>query len=168
MVSFLDPWTCHRDTTKEGQMKLTITVAAAFALLFAASPASSAAAPGVCEGPHYLDVYRVEITPLAPKIERGGIAKVAATVYRFVGEHDLVPAEGANVVVALSAGDFTRAGGAVTDEQGKATVKIRLDRRFPAGWADAGARATRRPADLPCELVQEAGGVHVERFLRVL
>lgn len=151
-------------------MKLRTVIAGAVALLSLAGPAGALPASGsdACENPRDHEVYRVEIAPVTRTVQRGEAAQVRATVYRSVNGHDLGPAEGATVVIALTSGDFTRAGGAVTDEQGLTTIGIRLGRRFPAGWADARAYATREPADLPCDPYREAGGTEAARFLRVL
>jgi hypothetical protein len=156
---------------EEDDMKLRSAIAGAAALL-AISAGQAVALPAAgndaCESPHDHDIYRMEIAPLTRTVQRGETAQVRATVHRSVNGHDLGPAEGAHVVVALTLGDFTRAGGAVTDEHGLAMVDIRLGRRFPTGWADARAHATREPADLPCHPYREGGGTQAARFLRVL
>ena len=148
-------------------MKKRTTIAGAVALLSLAGFPASAGARDACDGPPDHDTFSVEMTPVAKTVERGKAAQIRATVYRSVDGRELAPAEGARVVVSLRAGDFVRAGGALTDDNGRATIRIRLDKRFPTGWADAGAFATREPADLPCHPYRETGGVTVERFVRI-
>jgi hypothetical protein len=151
-------------------MKARTLIIGALSLALVAGASGAIAAPrgDACDSPRDHELYRVEIAPLTRTVERGDAAQVRATVYRSLEGRDLGPAEGASVVVALASGDFIRAGGAVTDESGLATVSVGLGRRFPTGWADARAYATREPADLPCDPYREAGGTTAERFLRVL
>ena len=152
----------------------TVLKAVAGALTVAVLVSGTAAASDrngsdACKGPHDVETYRVEVVPLTQSVRRGDHALVAATVYRTTdGETAVAPADGVNVMVALFSDDFVRAAGSITDRDGRAVLEIRLGRRFPTGWADATARATRKPLeDIPCDPLQEAGTAHEERFLRV-
>ncbi len=85
---------------------------------------------------------------------------------RFANEP--LPAEGADVIISLSNDEFALYGGSVTDEEGKATVKIRIDRRMKLGAADLDAFA-RISYDTPCHLgpVEEWGEFSKTRYARI-
>ncbi len=83
----------------------------------------------------------------------------------FVAER--MPAEGADVIISLS-NDFAVYGGSVTDEDGKATVKVRVDRHMKLGRADLDAYA-RISYDTPCHLgpVEEWGEFSRTGYARI-
>lgn len=108
----------------------------------------------------------------------GDIAKIKVTVTRPADEDPAgngiptprpttMPAADAIVGIGLHIGPVFLPGAAITDEEGKATVKIKIESYAPANTlVDASAYAWRVALTLPCATVQEDGYRTYPRALR--
>lgn len=129
-------------------------------------PASAAVAS--CEDPDDLNTFKVRIRAEKLQYRLGEVARLHVKVTRYVADRELGPAEGAQISVGLFSKDIARFGGGVTDEAGKAIVKVRIGRRMPLGPADAHAHATKRITDGPCLRRQEWGALEKKGFLTII
>lgn len=77
------------------------------------------------------------------------------------------PAEGAEVTIGVTVKDVTLGAGGITDEDGRATVKMTLKRYVPAGVADVIASATAESVDVHC-VPNESGHVEKPDLFRVI
>lgn len=98
----------------------------------------------------------------------GDTAKINVTVTRPAHEDPLglgveqeppesFPAEEVNVGIGLRVGDVFLFGHAITDANGKATVKIKIKSYTPAGRASADAYAWKTTFETTCAKVEENG-----------
>lgn len=70
---------------------------------------------------------------------------------------DKRPAEEANIGVGLLVGDVFLPGFSVTNDQGKAVIKIRIEKYVKPGPVDAAFYAWKTQADTPCLRLEESG-----------
>ena len=109
----------------------------------------------------------------------GETAKIKVTVTRPAKEDPLgegtpmerpyvEPAPGVMVGVGLYIGNVFLPGAAVTDDQGVALVRIKIEDWAPANkWADASAYAWKVVQDSPCATIQEDGYLQLPRLFKV-
>jgi hypothetical protein len=128
--------------------------------------ASESACPHKSEPTQTFDVT---VRPLKDVYEVGETAKFLVRVTRVVDGNELGPVEDAQVITGLTLGDVYLGGGATTDEDGRAVVKVRIKRYAPAGSADALVTASRQIADAPCHsrFENEYGDIEAEDLIRV-
>jgi hypothetical protein len=122
-----------------------------------------------CGGGHHIeaDTFKVELTTIDPAARRGETAQVVAQVYRsHDGSTELAPAEGVTVVAALQSHKRLAAASGVTNADGVATIDVRIGTRFPLGWADAFAYASKEAAEV-CGGLGEGGRAEQEHFVRI-
>jgi hypothetical protein len=139
------------------------------ALPVAVSPA--AAAPCAPQAMEYitLNTLHVDVGRLKRAYSKGDVVKVKVAVSR-PSENDPVglgvsmdrpvsePAEDVNVGIGISIGRVFLPGYSLTDEDGKATVKIRIASYAPAGkMAQLQAFAYQERLNTPCLIVEEQG-----------
>ena len=151
------------------------------AVLLPSSPVQAAAA---CSGRSAsggmvtrLRTFTVTAKPLKPKYRLGTTAKIEVTVTR-PGEEDpfgngvplnsptALPAEGVDVAVGLYRGNFYMYGVGVTDENGKATVSVKLNPVAPPGnvIGEIGARAYYNRGG--CPDIEEEGFAYYPQFFK--
>jgi hypothetical protein len=124
-----------------------------------------------------LRTFRIEAKP--PKnVEVGGVASIPVVVTRPAEQDPLgqgiptddldpEPAVGINVGVGLLIGDVFFPGFAVTNNAGKATIKIKIENYAKPGRADASFYAWKTQADTPCLRLDENGYRFYEKFFSV-
>lgn len=119
----------------------------------------------------------VEAKPASKSSARGEVAKVNVTVKRPddqdpAGEghqwdppHQ-EPASDINVGVSFHAGNVYMYGAGVTNDKGKATVRIKIERYAPPGqvYAEVGARNVVRQ---DCPDIYEVGYESYEKFIKI-
>lgn len=117
-----------------------------------------------------VETFRVETkTPRNRIYTIGDVIKLRVKVHRQIDGHDLGPAEGADVAVALSRNDEPGIyGGGITNEEGIAKVRVRVSRGSPIGLLDLFARATVDRGHYPCLRVTEIGNYEAPAFLRIV
>lgn len=125
-----------------------------------------------------LYTFKIEAKPQKKSYTAGKTAKVEMRVTR-PGPYDPLggtteiprpteqPAAGVDVAVSMYAGIYYMYGTGVTDENGEATVSVKLHRNSPAGWvrADTSARAYYNRGG--CPDIEEAGFQPFDRFLKI-
>ncbi len=67
------------------------------------------------------------------------------------------PAEGVLVGIGLTAGKVFLFGQGKTDANGDASIKVKLEKYAPKGWADISAFGFTRDVETPCFIVEEYG-----------
>lgn len=121
-----------------------------------------------------LRTFSVEIKPLAKSYAIGRPAKVAVTVTRPARKDPLqlgpefdppasVPAADVNVGVGIHVGEVFVPGFAQTNEDGEATVTIRLPSYMKPGVANLDGYAWKVQADSPCLTIEEDGYTHLDK-----
>lgn len=115
----------------------------------------------------------------APKnVVIGGTASIPVVVTRPAEQDPLgqgIPTDGIepeaapdiNVGVGLLVGDVFFPGFAVTDQDGKATIKIKIQSYAKPGPVDASFYAWKTQADTPCARVDENGYRFYQKFFTV-
>lgn len=148
-----------------GSLVSVLLVASGLALL---GPAGMALAS--CEDGSDLHSFKVRMWSEKSRYSLGEVARVHVKVIREVEGRDLGPAEGVQVTVGIRSKDETVSlfGGAVSDEAGKALVKVRIGRHMQLGPADAFATAVKEVTDGPCLRIRELGGQKKDSFLTIL
>lgn len=131
------------------------------------------AAGSSCEHPHDTEPTRtfdVRIKVVEDVYRLGETAQFRVKVTRALHGQRVAPAEGAEVSVTIDLGDVTLAGGAVTNDEGRALVKVLLRDHASTGWADVAAHAHKHTVDVPChsELEQEFGSVEKGDLFKVV
>lgn len=124
-----------------------------------------------------LITFHVEAKPLKPSYKLGTKAMIEVTVTRPAHEDPLnngiefeppvsLPAEGVDVSVGLYRGNFYMYGVSVTDENGKATIPVKLNPDAPPGnvIGEAGARAYYNRGG--CPDIEEEGFAYYPRFFK--
>lgn len=166
-------------------LAISLCVAAVAALTVTATPIAPAqAAAGACRarssGSSMVTRFRtftVKARPLKTTYPADGTAVVEVTVTR-PGEEDplnngvplnspvSLPAEDVDVSVGLYRGNFYMYGVGITDAEGKALIKIKLNPYAPAGSAigEAGARKYYNRGG--CPDIEEEGFAYYPRFFR--
>ena len=97
------------------------------------------------------DTATIHVTVTRPAHED----PVGAGIYQEPPES--FPAENVNVGIGLRVGDVFLFGHAMTDAEGVAGVKVKLESWTPAGTAIADAFAWNTQADSPCARIEENG-----------
>ncbi len=125
-----------------------------------------------CTNPHDgqpTRTFAVSVRALDDAYAIGEVAKFSVRVRRVVHKANLGPVEGAQIALYVSRGDLVAAGGAVTDADGRAIVKVQLKKYMPAGPADVNVFASRQTADHPChsEYEYEFGDVEALGLFRI-
>lgn len=126
-----------------------------------------------CEKPHDTqptETFAVSVRALEDVYRVGETAEFRVKVTRELHGHVVGPAEDADVFVTVDLGDVVFSGGAITDAEGKAVVKVLLKSYAPTGLADVFVYAHKDTADLPChsELEHEFGDVQKNDLFRVV
>lgn len=113
--------------------------------------------------------FSVSVRALDDVYAIGETAKFRVRVRRVVHETDLGPAAEAKVGVSVSRDGFVVGGSAITDDQGRAIVKVKLKRYMPAGLADVRVSARRQTVDHPChsDFEYEFGEVQAPDLFRI-
>lgn len=150
----------------------SVAVLLAVLTLAAALTAPIAHAGDACAATNDLHPNRtfdVRVSVPDDKYRLGEIVKFRASVTRDLQGTDLGPAEGVKVTVAVSLDGHYIWGGGVTDEDGKATISIRLKRFMPEGSADVHAWGEKMIVDLPCnsQYEYEFGSVLYTNLLHI-
>lgn len=121
--------------------------------------------------------FRVEARPLKKSYPLNGTAAIEVTVTR-PGEEDplgngvplnspvSLPAEGVDVSVGLYRGNFYMYGIGVTDADGKALIKVKLNPNAPAGVVTGEAGARRFYNRGGCPDIEEEGFAYYPRFFQ--
>ena len=125
-----------------------------------------------CTTPHEgqpTRTFSLSVRALDDAYEIGDTAKFSVRVRRVAHEENLGPVEGAQVAVYVSRADIVAAGGAITDGEGRAIIKVQLKRNMPAGLADVNVYASRQTVDHPChsEYEYEFGDVETQDLFRI-
>ena len=163
--------------------------ALSLALLAAIVPAGSAraAAPSTttsaaCARPNAmvtsLYTFKIEAKPQKKTYRAGSTAKIDMRVTRPgandpVGEdNDLpratdAPAQGVEVSVSIYTGIYYMYGTSLTDENGEATVAVKLHRKAPPGFARADTSARAYYNRGGCPDIEEAGFQPYDRFFKI-
>jgi hypothetical protein len=166
----------------------TIAAAALLAAVLvtgSASAASAAPVPVPCKGTAtmvlrgstmdiiQLRTFTVVVKPLAKVYKVGSTAKVAVTVTRPAHRDPLqlgpefeppasFPAADVSVGIGIHVGDTFVPGFGITDEDGKATVGIKLPGYMNTGPAEIDGYAWKIQADSPCLTIEEDGYTHMD------
>lgn len=114
--------------------------------------------------PISVDTFAVKVKVAKRVYSIGQTARFHVTVTRQVAGTDLMPAEGAQVVLAVTSRGVSVGGGGTTDANGYSLVKVPLADHIRVGPADVSVTASREPA----HCVQEAGGIEVQSLFRIL
>ena len=143
-----------------GEMKMTssrsgsLVVKVVAVLMFAGSVVAPAAyGQGACANPHEAEPTRtfdVRVQARDDVYRVGDVIEFRVSVNRELDDIVLGPAEDAEVAIAVSLDGYSVWGSNVTDEAGKAVIRVRLKRFLPEGSADVHASAVKMIADLPC------------------
>lgn len=174
----------HRATRRMGLLAASALLAGAF-VVTSAGPASACGRQWVFDGLRAgnmetiaLRTFHVEIHPKSKKYNLGEVAKIAVKVTRPAKEDPggngiefeppfSEPAEDVVVGVGLSIGRVYLPGAAITDANGEATVRIKIESWAPAGkWAAASAYAWKIAHQNQCLTVQEDGYTADPRFFK--
>lgn len=125
-----------------------------------------------------LKTFHIEAKPTAKIVPVGDTIKVKTNVTRPAQEDPLgqgipmdrpyvTPAEGVNVGVGLLIGDVFLPGFAITDENGDAVIKIKIERYVKPGPVDAAFYAWNVVQETPCATIQENGFRPFSDFFKV-
>ncbi len=155
-----------------------LTSAALIAALFAAAPASQAAGCGNNET-IALKTFHLVLEADKKVYEVGDVATVNVTVTRPAHEDPVgagvyyeppqsFPAEDVNVGMGLRIRDVFLFGYALSDQDGNAAVKIKIEPWTPAGTALADGFAWLVALETPCLRVEENGYRQEPRIFKVV
>lgn len=142
-----------------------VTAAALVATGLVVRPAG--AAPGLCDTTDEAETLIVTARSQKARYEVGSVAKLHVTVSRAADGYSGLPAEGVDVVAGVSLRDTYLAGSGVTDELGKATIKVRIRKFARIGLAEVDIRATRQHVDGPCVQLHEHGHLLIPKMFSV-
>jgi hypothetical protein len=131
-------------------------------LVLSSALAPAASAEGC--GPISVDTLAVKVEVAKPAYAIGQTARFRVTVTRQVAGSDVMPAEGVDVVLAVTSRGVSVGGGGITDADGYSLVTVKLADHVRVGPADVSVTATRAPA----HCVQEAGGVEILSLFRIM
>ena len=143
----------------------------ALLLLAGASVALTPSAAFACGGVETLSLktFHLEVQANKKVYKIGETANIKVTVTRPAEEDPLgngipmerpyvEPAPDVNIGVGLAIGRVFLPGAGITDENGVAIVRIKIERYAPRNqWADASAYAWKVLHEMPCATVQEDG-----------
>ncbi len=163
-----------RVTRRSANSRLSLRLLIAGALIAGAVPLTASSAGAVpCANQSMetvtLNTLHVDIGRLARKYQKREVVKVKVKVSR-PSENDPIglgisldrpvsePAADVNVGIGISIGRVFLPGYALTNQKGKATVGIKIERYAPAGkMAHLQAFAYKERANTPCLIVEEQG-----------
>lgn len=158
--------------------RMRTSLLAAGAMLLAAAPGASAAAPSAgCSEVVSLKTFHIEVGKLRSSYRLGETVKIPIVVTRPAHEDPAgqgipvdppasEPAEGVSVMGIARIGDGLLYDSATTDADGKASLRIRI-RKIPRGSADLEIEAKKIAVETPCATVQEAAKLEIEDSFRV-
>ena len=148
-----------------------------------AAGASSAAASVPCGAQDAFEVvqlhtFHVEMKAKKAIVKRNGVAVVNMTVIRPakqdpVGAEQEIdpphtePAADVDIGIGAFAGDVYLYGTSVTDDKGKATIKIKVPSYTPKGKVAARALAQKEVVSSPCASVYEFGYTETSKLFTV-
>jgi hypothetical protein len=139
-------------------------------LVGVASPAhlalGSPAETCVSGGGEDLQTFRLSIQSAREAYRVGEVATIEGRVERDLQGHT-EPAQGVNVLVGLTIKRVQLFGAAVTDDEGIATIEIKLKRYVPTGTVHADASATKEYGDGHCLGFREVGQTEVDNFFTI-
>jgi len=153
-------------------------VLAAVAMVLLGSCSSSGVAPPAA----FEDCTDQTLQTLAVKVRTdkdsyrpGDVARFRVLVMRAaqtdeVGDgisQDVGPVEGAEVALGVTVKGVSLAGGGISDEDGRTTIRMSIARRVPTGSADVLASATAETVDVHC-VPKEAGHVEKPDLFRIV
>lgn len=126
-----------------------------------------------CEDPHDTQLTRtfdVRVRVAEDVYKLGEVAEFRVKVARQLHGEVVGPVEGARVAVAVTLDEVVLGGGAVTDADGKAVVKVYLKPYASPGLADVFVYAEKQHVDLPCswDYEREFGDVEERGLFRVV
>ena len=122
--------------------------------------------------------FNIEVGETKPVYKIGEVAKIDVTVTRPAQEDPLgngipmerpyvEPAPDVIVGIGLHIGRVFLPGAAITDEQGVARVRIKIEDYAPANqWADTSVYAWRILHETPCATIQEYGYKSMPRMFK--
>lgn len=143
----------------------TLATALMASLLIGVMPAHAGQPSTSRCGPTTTRTLKLTMDAARPSYAPGEVAKVRVRVTREVAGYETdVATAGTRVVVSAHAGDVIMYGGGVTDERGRAIVKVKVKRIAPTGPADGFSYAWRRLVG-PC--FGEDGHVEVAGLFRI-
>ena len=176
-----------RRSRRIGLVATTCLIASAFSIT-AATPAAACASTkaGVFRSLKAGNMETVTFRTLHLEVEQprttykvGETAKIKVTVTRPAKEDPLgegtpierpyvEPAPGVMVGVGLYIGNVFLPGAAVTNDEGLAVVRIKIENYVPVNkWADASAYAWKVVQDSPCATIQEDGYLQLPKLFKV-
>lgn len=132
------------------------------ALVLSTVLAPAATAEGC--SPISVPTFAVKVTAVKPAYAIGQTARFHVTVTRQVAGTDVMRAEGAEVVLAITSRGRSMGGGGTTDADGHSLVTVKIADHMRAGPADVSVTATREPA----HCLQEDGGVEIPALFRIM
>jgi hypothetical protein len=162
-------------------LALRLSIATALAISLLPVMGSAAAADSCAARMEYvtLNTLHVDVAPLKKSYRKGDVVKLKVRVSR-PSENDPVglgismdrpfsePAADVNVGVGLSIGRVFLPGYSLTDESGRATVRIKIERYAPSGKvAHVQVFAYMERANTPCLVVEEQGYEAMPNAFRV-
>ena len=147
---------------KGTKIGMVFVIAAMTASTFAVAPAFATEC-----GHNELETLVVRFTTDADSYRRGEVVRMKVSVERRIAEHSLGPAVGVELTGALTAAHTAIGGGAVTDETGSGTVRVRIPRHMPLGYADAFMYAQKEIVNLPCLRRTEYGHQSANDLVRI-
>ncbi len=156
-----------------GMMRRLVVLSLAIGLIstaIVAAPRLATAAPGPCGSIEIVQLRTLHVVAKIPKkvYKVGETALFKLTVTRPAHEDPLgqgvpidppttQPAEGISIGVGLIVDDVYLWGLGITDQGGKATIRIKLKSYTPAGMAQARAFGKKNLVDTPCLVIDEIG-----------
>lgn len=144
----------------------TMSLAIGCITLLSPVVAAQAVSASVCGNDDRLDTLAVRYSAPRDVYRLGETVETTVQVTRTVENLELGPVEGVTVAVTLGKGSLISIGSAVTDEDGQAVVRVRLEDKLRPGGVDAyGTAETELTA---CPRVAEWGERLEEDFITVL
>ncbi|HYI44980.1 MAG TPA: hypothetical protein VE174_05885 [Actinomycetota bacterium] len=153
--------------------------AALVAVTLVGAPSTAVSAPGCAMETVSLKTFKLEIKAKKKLYKVGETAQVLVNVTRPAEEDPLgngipferpmtEPAPDINVGIGLRVGDVFLFGHSMTDANGDAVVKVKLEPWTPAGNAIADAFAWNVVQDTPCLRIEENGYTQAPNLFRVI
>ena len=125
-----------------------------------------------------MHTFHVEMKAKTPVVKRKGVALINLTVTRPAKQDPLgaeqeidsphtEPAAGVNVGIGAFAGDVYLYGTSITNDKGKATIKIQVPSYTPKGKVAARALAQKEIVNTPCLVINEFGYTETPKLFTV-
>lgn len=163
---------------------LVLTVGAVGPPALAETDGAGCAGGGSVDGPSSASevvearTFYVNVVPKRRVYERGDTAALSIAVSRPAREDPAgqgipmdgpasEPASGVSLVAIVSVGDALLFDTAETNEDGRATVRIKIKNATPRGRVDIEIGATKIVVETPCATVKEVGYFERKGFFRV-